>query len=156
MVASTIGRAAAALLVLAGLGLPQPAPARGRPVPVPEQIQEWRLLRRVPPVYPPKARELRITGTVRLRVVISADGLVLYAGVISGHPWLVRAAVQAVRQWIYQPAYLAGRPVAVMTTVSVRFPPPRQPQPYLSVSTATPGNSRPERNSREAPPPVEM
>jgi TonB family protein len=148
---------AAFLLLLPGSpGLPASSPARQRPLRVPEHVQEWKLVRRVPPAYPRKARELGITGVVRLRVVVSGDGLVIYAGVISGHPLLVRPTLAAVKQWLYRPTNLNGQPVEVLTTVSVRFPPAKEPQPYLSVSTSTPGSSKPARNSREAPPPVEM
>ena len=78
------------------------------------------MVQKVDPVYPPLA-EARIRGVVRLSVVIGADGRVENVGVVSGHPLLVPAAVEAVRQWIYQPTLLNGRPVQVITTVDVNF-----------------------------------
>ncbi len=58
---------------------------------------------------------------VRLSVLIGTDGRVENVRVVSGHPLLVTAALEAVRQWIYQPTLLNGKPVQVITTVDVNF-----------------------------------
>jgi protein TonB len=84
-------------------------------------VQAARLLNRVMPVYPPLARANRITGVVMLTAIISADGLIRELRVASGHPLLVPAAVQAVRQWTYRPTLLNGVPVEVITTIEVNF-----------------------------------
>ena len=73
------------------------------------------------PVYPPLAKEARIQGTVRLTVHIGADGTVKDLQLVSGHPLLVAAAVDAVKQWVYQPTLLNGNPVDVLTEVDVNF-----------------------------------
>jgi protein TonB len=80
-----------------------------------------KVLNRVNPVYPPLARQTRISGTVRLHAIIAKDGTVQQLEVLSGHPLLVQAALDAVRQWRYQPTLLNGEPVEVDTTVDVIF-----------------------------------
>lgn len=68
------------------------------------------------PVYPPLAKQARIQGVVRFKVTIGTDGHVTDIFLINGHPLLVPAAQQAVRQWIYQP-----QPTEVVTQVDVPF-----------------------------------
>jgi periplasmic protein TonB len=79
------------------------------------------LINRVQPVYPPLARQTRIAGTVRLHAIISKSGSVESLEVMSGHPLLVRAAMDAVQQWKYKPTLLNGEPVEVDTTIDVIF-----------------------------------
>ena len=79
------------------------------------------LVNRVQPVYPPLARQTRISGTVRLHAIIGKDGSVQQLEVIQGHPLLVQAALDAVRQWRYRPTLLNGEPVEVDTTIDVIF-----------------------------------
>jgi protein TonB len=80
-----------------------------------------RLLRRVEPVYPPLARSARISGTVELTGVIATDGRIRELRVVAGHPFLAQAALEAVRQWIYEPTVLNGQPVEVEAPITVRF-----------------------------------
>jgi protein TonB len=75
----------------------------------------------VQPVYPEDARLGRISGTVRLHVIIGTDGTMKQLEVISGHPMLQKAALDAVRQWRYQQTLLNGEPVEVDTTIDVIF-----------------------------------
>jgi protein TonB len=79
------------------------------------------LIRQIPPVYPPIAKSARISGTVRLRVVVGTDGAVKDVTPISGHPLLTKAATDAVSQWIYKPTVLNGQPVEVVTEVAINF-----------------------------------
>ncbi len=88
---------------------------------VSEGVQEMRILRRVLPVYPSLAVKMRVTGDVVLNAVIGTDGRIRELRVISGHPLLVKAAVDAVEQWVYRPAELNHVPVEVNTEVTVRF-----------------------------------
>ena len=74
------------------------------------------ILTKVPPVYPPLARQARITGTVRFRLRITRDGSVDNLTLLSGHPLLVGAAMEAVKQWKFQPQ--KGN---VEATVSISF-----------------------------------
>jgi protein TonB len=75
----------------------------------------------VAPVYPDLAREARIEGVVVIECRIDTDGRVVDARVLSGHPLLDAAALDAVRQWRYRATLLNGQPVAVLMTVTVRF-----------------------------------
>src|ERR1700693_866144 len=73
------------------------------------------------PLYPPLARQARIQGNVVLHAIIDKDGKVAQLEVISGHPLLVQAALDAVKQWRYKPTQLNGDPVEVDTTITVTF-----------------------------------
>jgi periplasmic protein TonB len=84
-------------------------------------VQAAMLINRVTPIYPPLARQTRISGTVRLHAIIAKDGTIKQLEVISGHPLLVQAALDAVRQWRYRPTLLNGEPVEVDTTIDVIF-----------------------------------
>jgi protein TonB len=79
------------------------------------------LIYRVQPIYPPLARAARVQGQVMIRAVISRNGTIENLQTISGHPMLVRAALDAVLQWRYRPYILNGDPVEVETQVTVNF-----------------------------------
>jgi len=79
------------------------------------------LIRKVNPTYPPLARQARIQGTVVLQAQISKDGSIENLQLISGHPMLAPAAIEAVKQWKYKPYLLNGEPVEVDTQVQVNF-----------------------------------
>ena len=86
------------------------------------------LLRKsIAPDYPADAQKKGIQGVVKLKIFISRSGDVTQAKLISGHPLLAQAAINAVRQWKYQPYLQNGRPVSVETEVSVSFPPASNP-----------------------------
>ena len=76
---------------------------------------------RVEPVYPIIARRSRVQGTVQLRAVIATNGSIANLQLVEGHPFLVSAAIDAVRQWHYRPYMLSGVPVEVETTIFVNF-----------------------------------
>ena len=101
-----------------GVELPAPGVQRIR---VGGNVQRCNLITNVEPVYPPLAKEARIQGTVRFRVIIGADGHVRNVYLVSGHPLLVRAAQEAVQQWVYRPTLVNGQAVEVLTTVDVNF-----------------------------------
>ena len=101
-----------------------PKPATKSPTPqirIGGAVQAARLVHRVDPVYPAMARQMRIAGTVELAGVIGTDGRIREVSVTSGHPFLVQAALEAVRQWAYRPTLLGGQPVEVITTITVTF-----------------------------------
>jgi periplasmic protein TonB len=79
------------------------------------------LIRKVNPTYPPLARQARISGTVVLRAMISKEGSIENLSLVSGHPMLAPAAIDAVKQWKYKPYLLNGEPVEVDTEVQVNF-----------------------------------
>jgi TonB family protein len=79
------------------------------------------LLSKVPPIYPPTARDARIQGTVVMKAVINQTGDVERLELVSGHPLLAPAALEAVRQWKYRPYILNGNAVHVETQITVNF-----------------------------------
>jgi protein TonB len=84
-------------------------------------VSQGLLVKRVQPNYPPLARQARIQGQVLLQAEISKDGTIENLRLISGHPMLAPAAIEAVKQWRYRPYMLNGEPVAVETQVQVNF-----------------------------------
>jgi TonB family protein len=84
-------------------------------------VSQGLLVTRVAPEYPDEARRGRIQGTVLLTVVIGKTGDVTKIKVVSGHPMLVSAAMDAVQQWKYKPYLLQGNPVEVITSIQVNF-----------------------------------
>jgi len=76
---------------------------------------------RVEPVYPIIAQKSRVQGTVTLRAIIATNGSIANLQLVEGHPFLVSAAIDAVRQWRYRPYMLSGVPVEVETTIFVNF-----------------------------------
>ena len=84
-------------------------------------VQSGLLIRKVTPNYPALAKQARIQGHVLLQAEISKDGTIQNLQLISGHPMLAPAAIEAVKQWRYKPYLLTGEPVAVETQVAVVF-----------------------------------
>jgi len=99
----------------APLDLPQ------RTVTISQGVSEGRLQHRVLPEYPAQARSLRLEGPVVLEAMVMEDGSVHDIKLVSGHPTLARAALDAVRQWRYHPYRLNGKPVAMRTEITVTF-----------------------------------
>lgn len=101
----------------------QPAGTAEKPmrIRVGGNVQTAMLTKRVDPDYPPAAIQARIMGTVKLSVVIGTEGKIEQIQVQSGHPLLVPAAMEAVKQWEYKPTLLNGSPVEVVTVVDVSF-----------------------------------
>jgi periplasmic protein TonB len=96
-------------------------PSDNKPLKLSEGVVQAQLISRIEPRYPPLAVQIRLEGTVQLRAIIGRDGRIGSVEVIAGHPLLVQAALEAVRQWRYRPTMLDGEPVEVETTVSVIF-----------------------------------
>ena len=84
-------------------------------------VLEAKLVRRILPEYPRLARDMRISGTVKLVGIVSRDGTVRELKVLEGHPLLVKSAVAAVMQWLYTPTLLNGGPVDVIAPIDVHF-----------------------------------
>ena len=108
-----------------GIGRNAAAPL---PAPVPtirefrtSQILEGSLIRRVQPMYPQMARNVRVQGPVVLAAVIGKDGTIENLRLMSGHPMLVPAAIAAVSQWRYRPYILNGEAIEVETQITVNF-----------------------------------
>lgn len=91
------------------------------PLPVGGEVKPAQLLKSVPPVYPSLAKAQHITGNVTIDALVDTSGSVADLKVISGPPLLYRAALDAVKQWKYNPAVLDGQPTASHLTVTVQF-----------------------------------
>jgi len=98
-----------------------PKAATPQRVRVSQGVSQGLLIRQVKPVYPQLARAARIQGTVVLQALISKDGSIENLHLVSGHPMLAPAAIDAVKQWKYKPYFLNGEPVEVETTINVNF-----------------------------------
>jgi periplasmic protein TonB len=113
--------------VLGGTGtsvpIPPPPPraAAKRIVRVGSTLKAPRQTYSVQPDYPVLAKQERIWGTVVVDAVIDEHGNVVQAHVVSGHPLLIKAALNAVLQWKYEPTLLNGTPVAIEMEVNVNF-----------------------------------
>jgi TonB family protein len=79
------------------------------------------LVRQVKPEYPAEAKANRIQGEVVLETYINKEGMIDQLVVISGHPLLTPAAIDAVKQWVYKPTLLNGQPIDAVSTVTVNF-----------------------------------
>jgi periplasmic protein TonB len=99
---------------------PAPPPVPARPIKV-SNWAEGNIIYRVQPNYPPIARLSRVQGTVELRAIISKTGTIENLIVVSGHPMLVKSAIEAVRQWRYRPYLLNNEPIEVETEITVNF-----------------------------------
>jgi protein TonB len=95
--------------------------SENRPLKLSEPVVAAQLVSRIEPRYPPLARQLRLSGTVVLHAIIGRDGNINGLQVVSGSPYFVQAALDAVRQWRYRPTLLDGEPVEVETTITVIF-----------------------------------
>lgn len=99
---------------------PNPAPL-APPLQVSGGAQLAKLIKRVVPAYPALARQIRVSGTVRLLGIIAKDGRIRELKVLSGHPMLRQSALDAVSQWVYSPTILSGQPVEVEAPIDVIF-----------------------------------
>ena len=98
-----------------------PAPTLPKRVRISQGLTKGFLIQKIAPQYPPLALKAHIWGDVVLRAIISKDGEIKELTLVSGHPMLAPAAIDAVRQWRYRPYLLNGEPVEVDTTVTVMF-----------------------------------
>ncbi len=84
-------------------------------------LQIGELTNLVEPVYPPEARQARVEGTVKLHVVVGANGEIQSFRTISGPESLAQAAMIAVREWRYRPTLLNGKAVETQEDVTFVF-----------------------------------
>ena len=120
--ASGVGATIGGLPVSGASGAPDPAAlASGAPVRVGGNIRTPQKIVDVPPVLPPAAAQVNLRGVVIVEIVIGPDGAIRDAKVLRSIPLLDQAALDAVRQWRYEPTLLNGAPVPVIMTVTVNF-----------------------------------
>ena len=103
-------------------GLPSGAPPPpARVVRIGGQIAQPRIIRKVEPIFPDLAIQSRISALVILEAEVDVRGYVKNVKVLRGHPLFDESAVQAVKQWRYQPLLLNGEPTGFILTVTVNF-----------------------------------
>ena len=95
--------------------------APAAPLPVGGDVKQAKLISSVPPVYPTLAKNQHVSGNVTVDALIDASGRVTTMKVVSGPTLLQQAAMDALKEWKYQPASLDGKPVAMHLTVTVQF-----------------------------------
>jgi len=100
---------------------PPPAPVSKAPIRVGGRVKPPKALYTPAPQYPVIAKQTKVQGVVQIDAVLDTDGSVIEMKVVSGHPLLIQAALDAVRQWKYEPSYLNGQPIAVELIVNVTF-----------------------------------
>jgi protein TonB len=99
-------------------GMPAPTPA---PVRIGGNIKAPKVVHRVAPIYPQLAATARVQGVVIVEAQVDEHGVVRTAQVLRGSPLLDAAALEAVRQWRYQPLLLNGQPSAFVLVITVNF-----------------------------------
>ncbi|HEX2491433.1 MAG TPA: TonB family protein, partial [Blastocatellia bacterium] len=97
-------------------------------------VLQGKAIKKVQPPYPPIAKAARASGAVQVQVTISETGEVIEASVISGHPLLRDAALQAARQWLFKPTELSGVPVKVQGILTFNFTLNDEPFPPFAVT----------------------
>jgi protein TonB len=110
-------------LPAAAASAPVQAAGTARTIPNQGKVQQAELISRKDPAYPPLAKQSGAQGEVILTATIGVDGKVKDVQVVSGHPLLRSAAVAAVKQWVYRPTYLNGKPVESESRISLNFVP---------------------------------
>jgi protein TonB len=106
---------------------PPPEPAKPKPEPekktvsLPSRILQGKAIERYSPDYPTIAKQIKVQGEVAVEIIVSTDGRVESARVISGNPVLVQCSVDAARRWRFQPTLLNGSPVKVSGIITFVF-----------------------------------
>jgi periplasmic protein TonB len=106
-------------------GLVNVAPSVPRAAPetlkVSQGVSQGLLVKKVAPIYPPQALQMKIQGAVQLLATISKDGDIRNVKALGGDAILARAAIEAVKQWKYKPYLLDSQPVEIQTQITVNF-----------------------------------
>ena len=110
-------QAISGMMSTTAVSLPRPA----QQVKVSQGVSQGLLIKKVEPVYPPTARQMRIQGAVELLANIGKDGAITKVKLISGDAVLSSAAIDAVKQWKYKPYYLNDQPVEIQTQITIHF-----------------------------------
>jgi periplasmic protein TonB len=103
-----------------GTVVPPVHPTLAPPPRISRSMQGY-LIHRVEPIYPAPAKIAGVQGPVLIKAVISTEGKIEQAQVVTGSPWLSGAALAAIKQWRYRPYYLNDKPVEVETEITVTF-----------------------------------
>jgi TonB family protein len=96
-------------------------PATPQRIRVGGNVMQTKLVHQPKPIYPLHAKQSGVSGVVRLNAIIGKDGTIQNLTVASGNPELAQAAMEAVKEWVYVPTLLSGKPVEVVTQIDVNF-----------------------------------
>lgn len=91
----------AALILTGMLGMPPSVKSQEEPS---QETAKRRVRSKVAPEYPALARQMNVTGKVKIEAQITADGHVGNTKIIGGSPLLVNAALDALKKWRFEPA----------------------------------------------------
>jgi TonB family protein len=116
-----IALAALLLFALAGTGVADPTVSQDKPVKATGDVKPPKIIHMVDPVYPEDAKKQGIEGTVILEATADIKGKVQGVKVLRGVDGLNQAAMDAVKQWTYEPMIIDSKPMPVVFTVTVRF-----------------------------------
>ena len=106
---------------MSGSTLATPHIATPQRIRVSQGVADGLAVKKVIPEYPAEARKERIQGTVLMHAMIDKAGDIVELDLVTGHPMLAPAAIDAVKQWQYKPYLLNGKPIAVDTQITVNF-----------------------------------
>jgi protein TonB len=121
MLKSILDAVPAPALEAAPVAAAKPIPMAPKQVTVGGRVEMARLIHRVEPLYPPLARQMHVSGVVELVGIIATNGRIRELKLMNGNPLLAPSALDAVRQWVYEPTLLNGEPVELVATISVTF-----------------------------------
>jgi protein TonB len=116
-----MGGVMGSIIAAANAPVPKFVPVVPQRVRISQGVTKGLLIHKQEPTYPSLARAARVQGDVILNAIIDTNGQITNLQLVSGHPMLVPAAIEAVRQWRYKPYLLNGQPVEVETTITVIF-----------------------------------
>jgi len=88
---------------------------------VSQGVSQGLLIKKIAPVYPPTALQLRKSGSVDILATVGKDGSIAGIKMLAGDPMFAKAAIDAVKQWKYRPYLLNGEPVQIETQITVTF-----------------------------------
>ncbi|MFY9573219.1 MAG: energy transducer TonB [Blastocatellia bacterium] len=92
-----------------------------KPLLVSSRVLQGKAIERVVPIYPELPKRIRLQGDVSIEVIISPNGQVESARVVSGHPMLINSALDAARRWRFEPTLLNNLPVRVTGVITFVF-----------------------------------
>lgn len=104
---------------------PQATPSSAPPkrIRIGGNVQAAKVVKQVRPPYPQSAKDARIEGSVLLEGIIGRDGSIVNLQPLNSqvHPDLMQSAMESVSQWRWEPTYLNGEPVEIITAITINF-----------------------------------
>ncbi|MFZ0285437.1 MAG: energy transducer TonB [Terriglobales bacterium] len=98
--------------------VPRPGP---QTLKISQGVSQGLLIKKVAPIYPQRAMQAHLQGSVQLLATISKNGDISHVKLLNGEPVLAQAAMDAVKQWKYKPYLLDGQPMDIQTQITINF-----------------------------------